>query len=162
MDESIEDTTSFEQPFDYKPLEKGKFQKLEESVYSLLSRKKQPVIKQEPIMVGKVGPITPAEAHKLQASSVALDVEEWHNTQISPTHEVQNGLVFQKKTFAEKARDQLKFPQISKVPAVINGAALLVFAVGAYILYSELPTRPELVVGIILVSVAGNVIVSQR
>jgi hypothetical protein len=45
---------------------------------------------------------------------------------------------------------------------MITGASLAIFAVGAYLLYSALPTRPDLVIGIILVSLAGNVIMNNR
>jgi hypothetical protein len=82
--------------------------------------------------------------------------------EIPPLQEVQNGLLIQKKSFIDRAKAQLKFPKIAKTIGITNGAALLVFAVGAYILYANLPTHPELVVGIILVSIAGNVIISQR
>ena len=76
--------------------------------------------------------------------------------------EVQNGTLFRKKSLAETVRDQIRFPAIKNVNSVINGAALVVFAVGAYILYSELPTRPELVIGILLVIIAGTVIANNR
>ena len=67
-----------------------------------------------------------------------------------------------KKSLAERVRDQIKFPAINAVNAIINALALLIFGVGAYILYSELPTHVELVIGIILVSVAGNIIVRRN
>lgn len=73
-----------------------------------------------------------------------------------------HGLLTRKKTLAETVRDQIKFPPIKNVNSIINGAALVVFAVGSCILYSELPTRPELVIGILLVIIAGNVIVNNR
>jgi hypothetical protein len=74
----------------------------------------------------------------------------------------QNGLLIKKKTIVERARDQMKFPVLKNTQSIINGAALILFAAGAYILYSELPTRPELVVGILIVSISANIIISNR
>jgi hypothetical protein len=79
-----------------------------------------------------------------------------------PGFEIQNGLLMQKKTLPERVRDQIKFPVLKSSQSIINGAALVIFAVGAYILYSELPTRPELVVGILLVAISANLIISNR
>jgi hypothetical protein len=74
----------------------------------------------------------------------------------------QNGLLIKKKTIVERARDQMKFPVLKNTQSIINGAALILFAAGAYTLYSELPTRPELVVGILIVSISANIIISNR
>jgi hypothetical protein len=77
-------------------------------------------------------------------------------------YEVQNGLIIKTKTLAERVRDQIKFPVLKSSQSMVNGAALVIFAVGAYTLYSQLPTRPDLVVGILLVIIAGNIITSNR
>jgi hypothetical protein len=77
-------------------------------------------------------------------------------------YSAQNGLLIKKKTIVERARDQMKFPVLKNTQSIINGAALILFAVGAYTLYSELPTRPELVVGILIVSISANLIISNR
>lgn len=82
--------------------------------------------------------------------------------QLPSGYTIQNGLLIQKKSLAERVRDQIKFPILKSSQSMINGAALVLFSVGAYILYSELPTRPELVIGILLVSIAGNIIISNR
>ena len=75
---------------------------------------------------------------------------------------VNNGLLLKRKILAERARDQIRFPIIKRSAAVIAGISLAVFAVGAYLLYSALPTRPDLVLGIILVSLAGNAVMNNR
>ena len=75
---------------------------------------------------------------------------------------IQNGLLLKKKTLAERVRDQIKFPVLKSSKSLINGAALILFAIGAITIYSELPTRPELVIGIILISVSANIIISNR
>jgi hypothetical protein len=76
--------------------------------------------------------------------------------------EIQNGLLIKKKTLAERVRDQIKFPVLKSSKSLINGAALILFAVGAIAIYSELPTHPELVVGILIVSISANIIISNR
>jgi hypothetical protein len=81
---------------------------------------------------------------------------------VPPGYTAQNGLLIKKKTIVERARDQMKFPVLKNTQSIINGAALILFAAGAYILYSELPTRPELVVGILIVSISANIIISNR
>jgi hypothetical protein len=83
-------------------------------------------------------------------------------TIIPAGYTTQNGLLIQKKTLAERVRDQIKFPVLKTSQSLINGAALILFAIGAYILYSELPTRPELVVGILIVTISANIIISNR
>ena len=77
-------------------------------------------------------------------------------------YEVQNGLLIRKKTLPERVRDQIKFPVLKNTQSLINGAALVIFAVGASIIYSELPTRPELVIGILIVAISANIIISNR
>jgi hypothetical protein len=81
--------------------------------------------------------------------------------EIPEGYEVQNGLILQKKSLAEKVRDQLKHPQLKLAGQLIPGVALAAFAIGAIMVYSELPGRPSLVIGIILLCIAGNVIVSN-
>ena len=75
---------------------------------------------------------------------------------------IENGLLLQKKSLAERVRDQIKFPVLKSSRSIINGAALILFAVGAIVIYSELPTHPELVVGILIVAISANIIMSNR
>ena len=79
-----------------------------------------------------------------------------------PGYKIENGLVILEKSLAERVRDQIRFPVLTKSKSIITGIVLLVFTMGAYIIYSELPTRPELVIGILMVTVASNVLVSSR
>jgi hypothetical protein len=60
-----------------------------------------------------------------------------------------------------KQKFSVRLSSISKVNVLINGIALLIFAAGAYILYSELPTRPELIAGIVLVACASGVLAGR-
>ena len=85
-----------------------------------------------------------------------------YGEEIPDGHSVQNGLLFPKKSLAEIVRDQIKFPAVLKLESVTNGIALLVFAIGACALYAELPTHPGIIVGVLLVTIAGNVIISRR
>jgi hypothetical protein len=75
---------------------------------------------------------------------------------------IQNGLLMRSKNLAERARDQILYPILKSTNSMINGAALVLFAIGAIILYSELPTRPELVIGILLIAISANIIISNR
>lgn len=141
-----------DEAFDYNAMPQGKMSMggINEWVFGLMrpKRKGTPARKQ-PTHITPKSPYTPVE-YKV----IANEVPEGY--------EVRNGLLFQKKTLAERVRDQLKFPAIKNSQSVISAAALVVFAIGAYILYSELPTRPELVIGILLVTIAANIIVNRR
>ena len=80
------------------------------------------------------------------------------NLTVPKGYEVQNGLLLQKKSLAEKVRDQLKYPQFKLAGQLIPGVALAAFAIGAIMVYAELPSRPSLVIGIILLCIAGSMI----
>ena len=72
------------------------------------------------------------------------------------------GLPVQPKTTFEIARDQIKnrvaFTASHKF---INGFALVILLTGVFVIYSGIPTHPEIVLGIVLVSLAGNVLISR-
>ena len=77
-------------------------------------------------------------------------------------YHVENGLLLQKKTLAETVRDQIKNRlAFSASHTFIQGLALAVFLVGVFSIYSEIPTHPMLVLGIVLVTVGGNVLISR-
>ncbi len=158
--------TSFEDEFDYKPLaNKGFFANIEERVFSLFKGKKKANKKISEQVVKKVESIPGVVPGSVRIEPYPDPVShEYPRVQITPdpAKEKYSLPFIRKKSLPERVGFQLKFPQISKVNAVINGLALVVFAVGAYVLYSALPTRPELVLGILMVSVAGNVVVSSR
>ena len=82
--------------------------------------------------------------------------------QLPSGYTIQNGLLLQKKSLAERVRDQIKFPVLKSSKSLVNGAALILFAVGAIAIYSELPTHPELIIGILIVSISANIIISNR
>lgn len=141
-----------DEAFDYNAMPQGKmsFGGINEWVFSLMRPKRKGIpTRKQPIHT------TPKPSHSpVEYKVIANEVPEGY--------EVRNGLLFQKKTLAERVRDQLKFPAIKNSQSIISAAALVVFAIGAYILYSELPTRPELVIGILLVTIAGSILVRNQ
>lgn len=148
--------TNFDLEYDYQPLEKGFFQRMEEKVFRFMSgdflkrKKKEPVKEAVPekALIPEIveGPLTVDDE---------IFEEPAKPVEIAPLVQEEP-----KKGFADKIREKAHFPAVSKV--ITNGIALAVFAVGSYLLYSELPMHPELVAGIIMVSVAGNVIIAGR
>ena len=125
------------------------------SKISAKSLVKPNVVKTAPSIPGRMDPDTYRESQQFPPY---VDP-----TFIPPTgYEVQNGLLIRKKTLPERVRDQIKFPVLKNTQSLINGAALVIFAVGASIIYSELPTRPELVIGILIVAISANIIISNR
>jgi hypothetical protein len=162
MEEEVEMTTqpeaSFDGDFDYKPLSKSFFQRMEEKLFRVMSGqflKRKKVEKKEPVVEA------PAEDLFEPVTKVSRpQILETNPIDGHPLVPMEQKSV--KKPFVQKIKDSIKFPAISKVNAIINGIALAVFAAGSYVLYMALPTRPELVLGILMVSVAGNVVISSR
>jgi hypothetical protein len=146
-------TINFDETFDYKPLKKGFVEGLQESVFKLMRGNKKVVVPKKVETKKNDIPYTPT-----QTIPLAIPQE----FKIPMGYTISNGLLIKKKTIFEKARDQLKFPITNKSDSIINAIALVAFAIGSYTLYSALPTRPELVIGIILVSIAGNILISKR
>jgi uncharacterized Tic20 family protein len=71
-------------------------------------------------------------------------------------------LPVQPKTTFEIARDQIKNRVAFTVShKFINGFALVILLTGVFVIYSGIPTHPEIVLGIVLVSLAGNVLISR-
>lgn len=151
---NFDDTT-----LDYKPLEKTGMQKYEDMFFSMLRGKKGKESKPKE-NVGFFSRKTKPEPQKTVAASNGDRIMYSHVEDREET--VASLPLIRRKTLSETVLTQLKFPQISKSTAVVNGLALAVFAVGSILLYSQLPTRPTLVIGIILVSIAGNVLISSR
>jgi hypothetical protein len=73
-----------------------------------------------------------------------------------------HGLPIAPKTTIEIACDQLKNRLAFTVShKFINGFALVILITGIFVIYSGIPTHPEIVLGIVLVSLAGNVLISR-
>jgi hypothetical protein len=125
-------------------------QKFEDSLFERMRGKK--VIKQEPLVQPTMPGPVPTMADPLPTMAKENRIQKLID-KISPVR---------KKSTFDIAVDQIKYPAINKTNAVINGMALIVFCAGSFILYSELPGRIDLVIGILLVSVAVNIIVSSR
>jgi hypothetical protein len=166
------DTDFDSDAFDGTPMKKSMFSGWNDRIFEMMRPKRKKLIRQQPLPqpLSGVPSGVPFSDSVGRTSVPDPAVEEWVNgtpvkyraIEIPRGFEVQNGLLIRSKNLAERVRDQLRFPIVNKVPAITNGVALLVFAVGTYILYAELPTHPELVVGMVLCIIAGNVIVSNR
>lgn len=76
-------------------------------------------------------------------------------------YEISNGLLINKKSLAEKVRDQIKFPWIKSSSEIVRGIAAIVLCIGAFMIYAQIPGHPEIVIGVVLVSLAGNVIMAK-
>lgn len=211
-------TPDFENQFDYKPLKKGTFARIEESFFKIMRGKQKPVpqkpVQQKPVrppvkMTGtaakplnqmqKQNPVqNPVQKQPIKTPGLAM--EKWElgkpedyipkaaipniplEEPLFVTADIENkpypGVSSTKKGFLsflkrkEKVTDEVqekpetpipksKLSSINKLNVLINGIALLLFAAGAYILYSELPTRPELIAGIVLVSCASGVLAGR-
>lgn len=145
--------------YDFKPLEKSGFEGLQEKLFSVIRGKgaksvtstpqKKPVLRVQ------------KETQDTVTQQPVVYGTEFH-VPLAPTLETGGFGPLRKKNFIEKARDQLKFPEIRYADVTIRGLALLVFISGAYLLYSAIPTKPDLVLGIIMLTVAGNIIMSSR
>jgi hypothetical protein len=82
---------------------------------------------------------------------------------IPPGHAVENGLIVREKTLAQRVAMQLRNPFLNRSSTtLIRGCALAAFVVGALMIYAEIPTHPEIVGGILLCIVAGNVLIANR
>jgi hypothetical protein len=69
------------------------------------------------------------------------------------------GFPLHKKSLAETVTLQIKNGYGFRVShIVVTGFALLTFTIGAILIYSNLPTHPELVAGIVLVALSSSVI----
>lgn len=146
--------------YDFKPLEKSGFEGIQEKLFSVIRGRgatKSAPARQTPIVRNvRNEPQTPIH-----------ESQEWQpmkNVIPDYVRPVETGGFgpLRKKNFIEKARDQLKFPEIRYADVAIRGLALLVFISGAYLLYSAIPTKPDLVIGMVMISVAGNIIMSSR
>jgi hypothetical protein len=151
--------------FDSTPMKHGRFGGFNEWVFSLMRPKKKVVAiprQTIPKRLEKPNAVNPPRAYQSSPDTNLFIQDSPRSFSIPQNYEVQNGLLLRKKTLAMRVRDQIRFPIIKSAAAIINAISLVIFAVGAYLLYSALPTRPDLVIGIVLVSVAGNVILSGR
>lgn len=152
IDAPSQTDSNFDSDFDYQPLAKSFFQRMEEKMFSLMSggflkrKKKTPEPIPEPVQELEEDP---EELFEEQEKHVRPEIEI-----VMPEQKPVE------KTRFEKIKEKLQ--TISFPKAIVNGLALAVFAAGSYLLYSELPMHPELVTGIIMVSVAGNVVIAGR
>ena len=76
---------------------------------------------------------------------------------------VENGLLMREKSLIERVAMQLRNPFLTRSSTtIIRGLALAAFAVGALMIYAEIPTHPDIVIGLLLCTIAGNVLISNR
>ena len=147
----------FEDDFDYKPLKKGAGASLEDKLFGLLRGKKKiktPVKPQE-----KSKPKMAVQAEAVPDSFFEEGEVKLPLVAVNPI--TGNDLVAQTPQIPKQKSKFIKPLSTLAVNAVIKGMALAVFAAGGFLLYAELPTHPELVIGIVMVSIAGNVVVSR-
>ena len=145
--------------FDGTPIKRGHFGGFNEWIFSLMRPKKKVIaVPRQTILKGPVRSTTGPKP-EFKGSPPVAPTDQHHGA--PDGYEVRNGLLLKRKTTAERVRDQIRFPVLKSVQAMIYGIALIVFAVGAYLLYSALPTRPDLVIGILMVSIAGNLIINR-
>ena len=158
---AIPKETSFDDPDDYQyaPLPKSGFSIRGLLEWSFEKMRPKSSIVQKPIT--NRNPIKNQTGIPEDFYTQGILVNDNRHFEIPEGYEIQNGLVLQKKSLAEKVRDQLKHPQLKLAGQLIPGVALAAFAIGAIMVYAELPGRPSLVIGIILLCIAGNVIVSN-
>jgi len=153
IDAPIPAETNFDSDFDYKPLEESFFQKTEEKLFRLMSgsmfRKKNPAVKPDVKTVVIPEPVIAADDLFEEMGATEIIIPP------SPIPVV-------KKSRLEQIKEKIHLPVIPGMKIISNGIALAVFAAGAYLMYSEIPTHPELVVGIVMVSVAGNILIYGR
>jgi hypothetical protein len=175
-DESILDKKNkinFDEAFDYKPLKKGFFAKLEDTLFKSMRGKKKVTIPIKPAGVGvsqkievKIPP-TPAVKQPMNIFNkfgkhpgMPSPPPAQPAVPVPPTR-LPNGQL-PSEVILPKTQQKFAISSINKVNVLINGVALLVFVVGAFIIYSELPTKPELVAGIVLIAAASGVIANNR
>jgi hypothetical protein len=148
----------FEDDFDYKPLKKGAGASLEDKLFGLLRGKKKiktlvkPQEKSKPKMAVQAEAVPDSffEEGEVKLPLITANPITGHDL-VARTPRIPKLT----SKFAIKPLSTLA------VNAVIKGMALAVFAAGGFLIYAELPTHPELVIGIVMVSVAGNVVVSR-
>ena len=188
----------FDEPFDYKPLKKGIFSRLEESLFKAARGKKKvvPVKKppeQDPFKISlsafrpsapktspvpmetitmekskefraleqpKIVGVHPRPLPDTDAGVINLDIPPVMPEPVLP--EIKTPVVTPAIAHLPKSKFSSRLSSINKVNVIINGAALAIFVTGAFILYSELPTRPELVIGIVMIAAASGVLATGR
>jgi hypothetical protein len=153
------ETNFGDETFDGTPIKRGHFSGLNETIFALMRPKKK--VTAVPRQITPKGPVRPTAELKPETRPPTLVSPTWQLPGVQDGYEIRNGLPLKRKTLAERVRDQIRFPVLKSAPATIYGIALIVFATGAYLLYSALPTRPDLVIGILMVSIAGNLIINR-
>ena len=144
------------------PVGPGRIQRIENFVFGLLQRKKKPAVKkeaavlkedpvlnEEPASAIQEDPIDAMPSPSLDEFKVPMSDQE-HREMMYRTRETMLGNY-------EPPKKENRFIRIG-----IFAGALLVFSLGCFSIYSELPTHPTIVIGIILVSLSGAVLVNAK
>ena len=159
IDVPVSTEPGFDSDFDYTPLAKGFFQRAEERLFRLVGGKKvkKEKVAQNPVLtVTRETPVNPITGNILN-HKIAWPVFGKATPKAGDdSHDIEQA------SFNKPFKTKFQLPALpAKANVLVTTFALCVFVAGAYILYAELPTRPELVIGILLVSVAGNLIISR-
>ena len=165
--------------FDYAsmPRERISFGGINDFIFSLMRPKKKPgILSRVPKTSAKiVAPAAPVEymgppfhpdnhllpCHPPMTFNPHNDLDV--PITIPPGFMVENGLLLRKKTLPERVAMQIRNSFLNHSSAtIVRGLALAAFAIGALMIYAEIPTHPEIVAGIVLCVVAGNVLIANR
>ena len=140
----------FDTGMDYAPLPSGKMSGIMDKIFGLFYRKKKAKI--VPKLAPKLDKIAPIESNPSTEDALY----------IPPKTEVQNGLLVNRKSTTEIARDQIKNKfAFTASHKFIYGFSVIILVIGVIAIYSEIPTHPSLIIGMVLVSLAGNVLLSR-
>jgi hypothetical protein len=154
--------------FDGTPMKRGRFGGFNEWVFSLMRpKKKVAAIPKSTIQKGPTKPsmLSPDNNEMLFESGTlkkTLERNPISGNALEARWQPNNVVKQKKESVIARLRSKFQFLHTNKLNAVFNGFALVIFAAGTYVLYSEIPGHIGLVVGIIMIIVAGNIIVANR
>ncbi len=140
--------------FDYTPLPKSRF-----SIGNLMEWTFERMRPKSKIPAPKIR--LPGKQEMYVDPNYRKGFAEKPDYKIPENAEIQNGLLVTKKSLAEKVRDQIKHPWLKSSSEITRGLAAIVLCIGAVMIYAEIPGHPGIVVGIVLISLAGNVIMAK-
>lgn len=141
------------------PSSRFSFRNLLEWSFEKMRPKGKPI---KPARVKLVSPRNPVITRDPLSDLYEKSSDPIPTSSVSKGYEVRNGFLLKKKSIAEKVRDQLKFPWIKSLPSVTRGLTAITLCIGVMLIYSELSSHPRIVIGIVLVSLAASLIISNN
>jgi hypothetical protein len=142
---------------DRMPIKPGLIQRCEDKVFGFLRRKKKAAVKkeipQQPVQEEQIAEPEPPVA----SEEPSLDDYKHVDKERDDYRE----LLFRSREMQignwEPPKKENRFIRIG-----IFAGALLIFSVGCFSIYSELPTHPTIVLGMIAISLSGAVLVNAK